>query len=342
MGNAASAHGPELSPIHYLVLGPHVAPMKGYLQSWGRPLAGLIEVNTYVEFFGQQRLPPGVYIFSDLERLSEPQLELLADVWEQMGEGGGGFRLLNHPGRVLTRFALLRELFNRGLNRFNTYKLSELPERFPTPVFLRHLRQHASFTEPVSEKSQLLEAVATLIMTDVQPEDQAVVEFLDTADSEGIYRKYAAFRVGDRIIPRHLIFGEKWELRYPDLLEPAHIEEEWAYLRGNPHEAELRSVFDIARIDYGRIDYALLDGRPQTWEINTNPIVMLHPEEYAEQHLPAQRFFALLIQEAFEQLATGVAPGEPIPVRLKPSTIRRLMGEAPPESPVAGEAARQR
>ena len=33
-------------------------------------------------------------------------------------------------------------------------------------------------------------------------------------------------------------------------------------------------MFQIAGIDYGRIDYSMLDGEPQVWEINTNPTVL--------------------------------------------------------------------
>ena len=32
-------------------------------------------------------------------------------------------------------------------------------------------------------------------------------------------------------------------------------------------------MFAIARIDYGRIDYGIVGGRPQVYEINTNPTV---------------------------------------------------------------------
>jgi hypothetical protein len=48
------------------------------------------------------------------------------------------------------------------------------------------------------------------------------------------------------------------------------VAEEWAYLHDNPHERELRQVCELARIDYGRIDYAVVDGRIQVWEINSN------------------------------------------------------------------------
>ena len=54
----------------------------------------------------------------------------------------------------------------------------------------------------------------------------------------------------------------------------AELYEEREYLRNNPHEGILREVFHLAGINYGRADYSMLDGRPQIWEINTNPTLM--------------------------------------------------------------------
>ena len=51
--------------------------------------------------------------------------------------------------------------------------------------------------------------------------------------------------------------------------------EELEYLHSNPHEKEVRAIFRTwPRIEYGRIDYGLYNGRIQVWEINTNPSVL--------------------------------------------------------------------
>jgi hypothetical protein len=42
-------------------------------------------------------------------------------------------------------------------------------------------------------------------------------------------------------------------------------------MKQNPHEKSLNNVFDLAGINYGRIDYSILHGKPVVWEINTNP-----------------------------------------------------------------------
>jgi hypothetical protein len=52
------------------------------------------------------------------------------------------------------------------------------------------------------------------------------------------------------------------------------IEEHLRYVETNPHRDQLEKVFELAGIEYGRIDYCVVDGRVQTFEINTNPTVV--------------------------------------------------------------------
>src|SRR5262249_14439772 len=93
-------------------------------------------------------------------------------------------------------------------------------------------------------------------------------------DSAGYYRKYSAFVVGDRILPRSLEIGRNWMLKHSrsEFTLPI-MEEERAYMVGNPHGAELARIFAATRIEYGRIDYAIADGRLQPWEINLHPTI---------------------------------------------------------------------
>jgi hypothetical protein len=49
------------------------------------------------------------------------------------------------------------------------------------------------------------------------------------------------------------------------------LDEALTYFEANPHAAWLRRVFEVARIDYGRVDYGVSGGVPQVWEINLTP-----------------------------------------------------------------------
>jgi len=55
------------------------------------------------------------------------------------------------------------------------------------------------------------------------------------------------------------------------------LAKELDYIGGNPHADELKRAFEIAGIDYGRADYGIVNGRPQIYEINTNPHLTAYP-----------------------------------------------------------------
>jgi hypothetical protein len=48
-------------------------------------------------------------------------------------------------------------------------------------------------------------------------------------------------------------------------------EEEERFVTSNPHAELLREIFRIAHIDFGRVDYGIVNGRIEVFEINTNP-----------------------------------------------------------------------
>jgi len=89
--------------------------------------------------------------------------------------------------------------------------------------------------------------------------------------------------------------------------------EERRYLDGNPHADWIRDVFRLARIDYGRIDYGFVDGRPQAYEINTNSTIF--PAEMTRQTERNLRFCAELTR-AFAELESRNATGAPAYVTL--------------------------
>jgi len=46
--------------------------------------------------------------------------------------------------------------------------------------------------------------------------------------------------------------------------------DEFSEIQSNIHAPTIRRVFEIARIEYGRVDFGLVDGKPQFYEINFN------------------------------------------------------------------------
>jgi hypothetical protein len=159
------------------------------------------------------------------------------------------------------------------------------------------------------------------------------VEFCDTADANGYYRKYSAYIVGDRILSRSMEYGRSWMLKHAqsEFSEPMLLEER-EYIFGNPHEKDLREIFGVAGVEYGRIDYAIKDGRIQTWEINLHPTIGRGhgfprrsgrvPAELEPIRLVGKEHFYRGFEAAWREvdLPSGARPA--IPVALDPQIVR--------------------
>jgi hypothetical protein len=290
--------------IYYLVTAEHSYTMGSFLESWGRALAGRITIVPDEAVFAGRQLPvrEASYIFSDLDRLNALSRQRLGPLHDTLVNSCGAARVLNDPLHSLLRFDFLRTLREKGINRFDVYRVSDrhTPKRFP--VFIRRESGFEVKAPPLLNTAAEYEEVASELQARPSPlADLIGVEFCDTADKQGIYRKYGAFTVGETIVPRHVFFSRNWMVKDPDLGSPAMIEEELAFMQANPHAKALREIFRIANISYGRIDYSLLNGKLQIWEINTNPL----PASFTEvipQRRAAHLRFVEQIGAAFEAI----------------------------------------
>ncbi len=223
----------------------------------------------------------GVHIFTDIERLPGFFIPKLVSYRHQLKDYYGDSALfLNHPTRSKRRYELLKKLYVEGFNKFNIYRLNEYPSPKQWPVFVRRENEHIGEISPLLENQEQLDAYRQKLYADeICTDDMIVIEFLDTSDHEGLFRKYSVMRISDKLLPRHLFFSNNWILKYKDLTGPEQQEEESAFLKEFPHRDEIEKIFDLAEIEYGRIDYSLHDGRVQTWEINTNPVIHVHGDD---------------------------------------------------------------
>jgi hypothetical protein len=249
---------------------------------------------------------PGTYVFAGVQQLSAARRDQLAELWLRLSGLGSAVRLLNNPREMLGRYELLQALHSAGLNVFNARRLSERERQLRFPVFIRHDRGHeGALTRLLWNEAELAEAGQMLELVD-DPDNLLVVEFCDTSDEQGIFRKYGVTVIGERVVPRYLFFSRRWVVKWAGLMDEGKLREEREFLETNPHEEWVREVFRVAGIDYGRIDYSVLNGRPQAWEINTNLRVWHRP---SEDRLAYQELVARRLVEAFEELDRG-AVGE--------------------------------
>ncbi|HEY6904140.1 MAG TPA: hypothetical protein VI216_07510, partial [Candidatus Acidoferrales bacterium] len=108
---------------------------------------------------------------------------------------------------------------------------------------------------------------------------------------------------------------------------------ELEYVQSNPHAEWLRETFALANIRYGRIDYGLLDGKPQVWEINTNPTIVRRPEagpipeEQRRMRDPVRQVFFPSLHSALEAIDSTADSSQTLPIEVSQRQRRKLDDE---------------
>jgi hypothetical protein len=304
--------------ICVLVLDDYRDTIDSYLQIWARSLNQKVRSIAYESLRPQVSLAGSTFIFSDVERLTDQECERAAAIASKIKDAGA--RVLNCPSKALRRYSLLRALHTQGLNPFNVYREAEIDEQIRFPVFVRRDRAHDGPQTPLlNDRDELMRAMSRLKSARPAVDDWLVVEYAHTVSgADGLFRKYSAMRIGEALIPRHILFSREWVDKNPDIVNEASVQEESEFQNNFPHAEEVRRIFDIANIEYGRIDYSLVDGRLVTWEINTNPVLIVAPEKCHPLRFAGQVRSAKLIREALGALddlktrSIGVAGCQPV------------------------------
>jgi hypothetical protein len=298
--------------IQFLVRHEHAYTMASFLEDWGRGLAGRVRILPYesliegVEF----KHSNAAFIFADLDRLAAwpPAREVMGKLHDEMLKRYGAARVLNDPNRSLLRYDLLRKLRAEGINDFDVQRVTEAGPPRSYPVFLRPEDEHQfSGAKILETEGEYRAALDTLARQGVPLDGLLAVGYRGAPDGHGVFRKFAAFVVGDTIIPRHVFFSRNWVIKSADLVEPEMIDEELAFMEERTHEPLLRRAAQLAGIRYGRIDYGLVNGCPQVWEINTNPMLANPPapdgtEVAVSPRSELHRRFAARIAAAFASI----------------------------------------
>lgn len=232
-----------------------------------------IELLSYEELFKLRELPFGAYVFSDLDRLSTQDTERAAIYWQSLASAGPNVRLFNNPITSMRRFELLRNLYECDINFFDVQRLTE-PFRLENfPVFIRAESGFCSEAMPLlNNRKELENAIQSIIEAGESRDDKIVIEYIDTRDARGFFAQYSAFVVGSTVIRSFRKYSNNWFIK--GVGRPVEeLDDELE--RSVDHESELIRIFRLAGIDFGRADYAVVDGRVQIFEINTNPTIGL-------------------------------------------------------------------
>jgi hypothetical protein len=279
--------------IYFVSHASHMSTVAVVLLWYGQKVQPFFRFVPYQKLFLLRGAGPGVVIWCDFDRVPSADLELAAQLRGELKQRE--LVHLNDPSRSEQRFELLRRLHREGINAFDVRRPDESFDGLRYPVFLRD-EVGATYRRPtlLPDRASLAAAVAGL--PNPRMIKPMIVEFGAKPGADGFFRKFGAYRVGEQIFPQHCFISPNWFVKHAPMHTPEHLAEHVSYVEQNPHAAELRSLFDGASIEYGRIDYTVVDGRIQVFEINTNPSVISHPPKpsdtfdqtpYAESYVDA-------------------------------------------------------
>lgn len=313
--------------ISYLTKRGFSATIHAYVADYSEPSGVEFVVLSYEDLMESGSIPFGAIVFSDIERLSPAESAYASRVKEVVRRKHPELQILNDPALSLRRYDLLTALAEAGLNRVRAYRLTDAvaPDRFP--AFIRYADDHTgSTTGLLHDQREMDAAIVRLRLRGHDLSRMIIVEFVDTSLPDGSFVKYGAFRVGDRILARSRNASPHWVAKANK--NPTDDDEQLAraYVLDNPHVDQLETIFDTARIEYGRIDYSLVGGEIVVWEINTNPTVFYPRGESttAERQLTFARGF----NEAFAAIDPREF-GASISLEGIPASIRSEAAAAP-------------
>jgi hypothetical protein len=328
--------------INFVVPEAQAFSIREYLAVWGESISSRMQVTFYHDLPNLTSTTAGTWVFAALDQISPAMRALTASICIQLGDAGA--RVLNDPSSTLGRFPLLQALHRRGLNDFQATRATDPIGRLRYPVFLRDERSHGGPLSPLLHSPrEVNREIGRALVRGRRMRDLILIEYCDTADANGCYRKYSAFTVGRAVIPRSVAYGHRWMLKHHGTeYSRAMVEEEREYVTGNPHERELVEIFALARVEYGRIDYALKDGAIRTWEINLNPTIGRGtrppsgriPIEFEPVRQESKEHFYRRFREAWESVDAEGATVGPVALNLDSRLRRNASHDSAPPRPM--------
>lgn len=238
-----------------------------------------VRVVSYDEVLKTRKPYRATYVFTDVDRLPAWRARQAALLYRRLA--ADGIRVLNDPARLASRFGLLRSLNRSGINMFDAYRVDELAEPRRWPVFLRVEGDHKAPVSALLHSPDELEQALEDCLASGHPRSALlIIEYAAEPVRDGLFRKLSVFRVGERLIGYTCTHDDNWLVKYgkTGIAPPELYEEEYGFVAQPPFADLMRRVFDLAGIDYGRVDFGLVAGKPQIYEINTNPHIDLRPE----------------------------------------------------------------
>jgi hypothetical protein len=275
-------------------------------RTFGWPVPELRVLN-YDHMLRVREVPRATYVFTDIERLSAWELRLAAELYTALR--AKGLRCLNNPALAMSRVELLRTLKAVGINPFNVWRGDERPHPTRFPVFVRGEFDHeAPMPQTITTQRQLDAALGGLKAQGRVPlRGTLVIEICAKPYSPGLWHKWGTFRIGDRMAVDHIGVDDTWYVKYGvrEKLTEAAMQDERDAVLSNRFADELKPVFDIAQIEFGRADHATIGKRSVVYEINTNPFLPPYKPDISPFRVVTREHARQRLAECFTAIDTA-------------------------------------
>jgi len=291
-----------------------------FFKTWGAALAPRVELVYYEKLSEIDELcRAGTYVFTDLERLTPAGLRTASELGDTLAAMPDAPTIVNHPSRVMLRYDLLHLLHERGVNAFRAHRALPIPADLRYPVFLRSEHEHRVLTPLLWNRRQVERQLVRAHAQGMDPTGLLAIEYEDVADEHGMFHRHISHVIGDTIIPGYVAFSSDWVVKAGRFLEGERLAQQRASVLSGEHEPLLREIARLAGVGYGRFDYAVVDGRIHIWELNTNPTILVRPEEFSAFALEEVGPLADRLLAALDLLAGEPGPpGSPVKIRIPP------------------------
>ena len=219
-------------------------------------------------------------VVCDIERLSPEQEHRVGVAVKNWVSSGDGPLVFNAPPKAKRRYEILKTLYRNGVNRKNVFRLDDpyLFDEIQFPCFICDENSHNLSGQPprlLNAKDELVSEIQALKENGTPAFGKIAVEWEDTRDASGLYSKLSYFNVGGELIPGHRLFNDNWFVKTPNarLLDQNSdlARREETFIQEQPYKDGIASIFELAGIDYGRVDFAEVENGLHIFEVNTNP-----------------------------------------------------------------------
>lgn len=299
--------------IFYVTLHRNILPPILFWDDYRRfcPVSFLVVHYSCLNLINTCKIP-FICIFCDLDIASSREIDDAKVFCDNLQSSKCNCRIFNDPRKVLNRSQLLNKLFKDSVNTFKSYELTDSVYQFRYPVFIRSKSDHDGRKSTLLySPDEVSSCIQDLLNRGANKDDLIIIEFVDTRDEQlGLYAKYSFFRLSHLVVPRHVIFNQDWEVKFSHVQNAKTIQIEKEFFSDSPHLCQIKEIFEISGIEYGRIDYSLVDGKIEVWEINTNPTLNL-PNKINRFRRAGQIYssFQILksLKSVFESFAAGAS-----------------------------------